>query len=275
MNKYSVRYFILILSLVYSNLIYGQNLVKNPGFELKNACPTDRGQINYCPAYNHFQTAIEWVSPLNTTPDYFNRCGTASTIKLPNLLIDGYHEPHSGDACAGITMFSGAVYKDTSDYWAEYLETRLADKLIAGHTYYVSYYICPTYHAKKVFNIIAIDNIGARLTVNMLDTICKSPMYFLNGPADIQTPTGFFITDTTEWTLISGQYTATGGEQWLTLGSFYHSNINAKMLYLPINNTDTSNSACYMLVDDVCVIDMGTAQHLLILRYIHLNCLLK
>jgi len=233
-----------------------QNLVTNPGFEQKNHCPTGRGEVSYTPYYDYFATVLDWVSPLNTTPDYFNRCGTDSSITIPHLTFDGYHEPHSGDAFAGISMFTGAPNAETKDYWSEYLETKLSSPMIAGHTYYVSYYTCMAYHSPQYYNIIAIDRIGVRLTVNMIDTQCEGPMFYVNGPADIETPAGLFITDTTNWTLISGIYHANGGEQWLTIGSFYMSKINAKLLYSPVNSLDSIHCACYMIVDDVCVTDM-------------------
>ncbi|MFI5196854.1 MAG: hypothetical protein ACHQD8_07170, partial [Chitinophagales bacterium] len=192
--------------LCYTSQVFAQNLVTNPGFELKYKCPNARSEIIYLPLYRDFPTALDWVSPLNTTPDYFNRCATDPEVKLPNLSLDGYHQPHSGDACAGISMFAGHPLRDSIDYWAEYLETRLSSPMEAGHTYYISYYVCPTNHVEKHYNIISIDNLGARLTTQMIDTICSGPMFFLTGPPDIQTPPGLFITDTINWTLVSGIY---------------------------------------------------------------------
>ncbi len=242
--------------LLYALPALGQNLVTNPGFETKNHCPKSRGEISHTPYYDYFYSVTDWVSPLNTSPDYFNRCGIDSAVTIPYLAYDGYHEPHSGDAFAGISMFTGSPNSDTTDYWSEYLETRLSSPLQTGHTYYVSYYVSLAYHAPQSFNIISIDKIGARLTVNMIDTFCKGPMFFLFGPADIETPAGTFITDTANWTLVSGIYHAKGGEQWLTIGSFYMEHINARLLYSPVNNMDRIHCTCYMLVDDVCVTDM-------------------
>ena len=249
----------LFCVLCYASQVFGQNLVTNPGFESNYKCPNARSEIIYLPVYKWFPTVLDWVSPLNTTPDYFNRCATNPEVKLPNLTLDGYHEPHSGDACAGIAMFAGHPFRNSADYWAEYLETRLSSSMEAGHTYYISYYACLTKHLEKNYNIISIDNLGARLTTQMIDTICNAPMFFLYGPPDIQTPPGIFITDTKNWTLVSGIYHATGGEQWLTIGRFYSQTFNYKILSspVPVNDFDKISSACYMLVDDVCVIDMS------------------
>src|ERR1700734_2212124 len=102
---------IFLLSLLcFALQLSGQNLVTNPGFESKYKCPTDRSEIVYLPIYMDFPTALDWVSPTNTTPDYFNTCGTNPDVKLPDLTLDGYHKPHSGDGCAGISMISSHLY---------------------------------------------------------------------------------------------------------------------------------------------------------------------
>ena len=238
--------------------VSAQNMVTNPGFEVYNNCPSQRGQINYSPGYDTFLTVRDWVDPTNTSPDYFNRCGTDSSVRLPYLSVDGYHEPHSGDACAGIAVFSGNPVLDTTDYWSEYLETRLTAPMQAGHTYYVSFYVCLTYHGRTGYNIISVDRLGARLSNNMIDTLTPPPMFFMTGEEDISSPPGQFITDTINWTLISGIYHATGGEQWLTIGRFYE--VPIKYEWLRTSELQpNSNSICYMLVDDVCTIDMSTS----------------
>ena len=256
-NRVIVFLFVCVLSY---GAAYGQNLVTNPGFESKNNCPTGRSQILASLFYNDFPTAIDWISPLNTSPDYFHRCGTDPTVKVPYLSADGFHEPHGGSAYAGISMFAGRPEKDTSDYWSEYLETRLAAPLVAGHTYYVSYYVSLSYHSRHIYNIISVDNIGARLTSQKIDTSCAGPMFYINGPPDISTPPGQYITDTAGWTLVSGIYHAAGGEAWLTLGRFFTPVVNYQFLYSSVPNPSKLSDICYMLVDDVCVTDMDSPE---------------
>ena len=261
MLKPAIIFLVSLLS--FKQVLGQQNLVTNPGFEQKYKCPENRSEILVLPTYADFPSVTDWVSAVNTTPDYFNTCGTNATVRLPELTLDGYHKPHSGDGCAGINVFAGRPLNDTVDYFSEYVETRLSAPLQAGHSYYVSYYVCLTYHSREQYNIISVDNIGARFTAQMIDTTCAGPMFFVNGPADIQTPPGLFITDTANWTLVSGVYTANGGEQWLTIGRFFTGTVNYQLLYTPeinLNPIDAVNaihSMCYMLIDDVCVIDMN------------------
>ena len=256
-KSYQVRIGLLhsfvIVAMCCTLVANGQNLVINPGFENKNHCPNDRGEITLTPTYDLFHTVTDWISACNTSPDYFNRCGGDSTVKIPFLSFDGYHQPRSGDAMAGISMFSGSPGREFEDYWSEYLETRLSSPLQAGHTYYVSYFARLTYHLPQYSHIVAIDKIGARLTEKMLDTFCKGPMFYVNGPADIETPADFFLTDTGKWEQVSGVFHAKGGEQWLTIGAFYREHANLKILYTP---PVPATWTCYMLIDDVCVTDM-------------------
>ena len=255
MHKYIRLIFLVTFALVCSP-VSGQNLVTNPGFELLNNCPTGRSQIEVSPNYDYFPTALDWISPINTTPDYFSKCGTDSSIKIPYLRYDGFHEPRNGQACAGIAVFSGAPKNIYSDYWSEFVETRLASPLIAGHDYYVCYYVSLAYHARQTANIIAMDRIGARITANRTDTFCTAPMFIMKGIPDIESPPGLFITDTASWSCISGIFHATGGEQWLTVGRFYTDPVQVVTLYNPTKQPDSIHSTCYLLLDDVCVIDM-------------------
>ena len=245
-----------ILLLCVSLPAHAQNLITNPGFEKKYKCPTGRSEVAYLPIYYGFPTVLDWVSPTNSSPDYFNECATSAEVRVPELSLDGFHKPHNGEAYAGIAMFAGSILHNTSDYWGEYLETKLSAPMQAGHSYFVSYYVCLTNHSRGSYNIISIDSIGARLTVNMIDTLCQMPMFFIYGPPDITTPPGLFITDTANWTLVSGVYHASGGEQWLTIGRFFSSTINYQLLYSPVNDVNAIHCICYMLVDDVCVTDM-------------------
>lgn len=248
---------ILIILIRCCSNSFGQNMVTNPGFESYNHCPSARGQITASPLYDTFTTVTDWVDPTLTTPDYFNRCGTDATVRLPFLKLDGYHEPRTGNGCAGISVFSGNLLNDTTDYWSEYLETRLSAPMIANHTYYVSFYVCLTYHGREYYNIISVQNIGARITTVRTDTASTGPMYYMEGMEDIQMPPGLYISDTANWTLISGIYKAQGGEQWLTIGRFYTGTINYKLIHSPTpDSPDLSTTVCYMLVDDVCTIDM-------------------
>jgi gliding motility-associated-like protein len=239
------------------NAAYCQNLVTNPGFEEYNHCPDSRSEITASPGYDTFTTALDWIDPTNTTPDYFNRCGTDSAVRLPYLTLDGYHEPRTGNGCAGFSAFAGDPGDYVTDYYSEYVETRLSSPLIAGHSYYICFYVCLTYHDRSYFNIISVNNIGAILTNDMADTTCNGPVFFMTGNEVVHTPAGFYVTDTAQWTLVSGVYHATGGEQWLTIGRFNPEPFEYIILRTAEKPPYKTHGVCYLLVDDVCAIDMN------------------
>ncbi len=83
-------------------------------------------------------------------------------------------------------------------------------------------------------------------------------MYFLNTHTYISTTNRLnfipqilystIVSDTANWTLISGMYIATGGEQYIIIGNF---NTNATTDTLPLNGSNIS----YYYIDDVSVMD--------------------
>lgn len=86
----SICFFILS-----NQVIYGQNLVPNPGFEEYEVCPTmlgDGGPLE----------AIPWYSTITGTCDYFNACNNPGPIGVP-FNFQGAQLAHGGVAYAGIS----------------------------------------------------------------------------------------------------------------------------------------------------------------------------
>lgn len=255
---------IYILCFLTCTMCKGQNMVPNPGFELYNNCPQARSGIVFSGTYTDFPTALWWVSALwNTTPDYYNTCATNPLVTLPYNTYNDYQQPHGGDACAGISMFSGYPVTLTSDY-REYLETRLSQPLVAGKKYYLSFFVNMAFHLPETANQIVIDMVGARFTDTQIKVAYPfgQPLLFLNGYPDIVNERQTYISDTAKWHNINGLYTAHGGEQWLTIGYFKDSlPISFTTLYLVEPNPDSIHSTCYMYVDDVCVTEVAEPTH--------------
>lgn len=248
---------IALSSLLLPLISAAQNLVTNPGFEQYTNCPSDRANVNFTANYDSFETVDYWENPvLNTSPDYFNTCATNPLVTVPTNLYDGYQEPHGGNGYAGIALFSGNVDNDSLDDWREYLETKLAQPLIAGHDYYLSLFVNQTMHRTEVYDIISVDKIGMQLRDNVFDTLFTSGhRFFVSGPGTIVTTPNTFITDTVNWTKIHGIYHAHGGEQWLIIGYFYDTSfINYTSIYS--QSAIRRTSICYMNIDDACVLDM-------------------
>jgi gliding motility-associated-like protein len=265
----------ILLSIAFSLrmfYVHAQNLVPNPSFEQYNNCPyiinTPFGSgfpIAYSPSYDSFPTALYWVSPIDTsTPDYYNTCDTIpggfGSVPSNNC---GYQEPHSGNAYTGVFMY----FHDPpeSDY-REYIEAKLLAPLIAGHQYTVSFYVSITegYNPGNIepYNkgVVSVDKIGAYLSNIMIDSTAPGLNGHISLTPSIESAPGWCITDTGNWTKITGVYTAHGGEQWITLGRF-EDGLPETFVVLT-NPQDTATYAyCYMYLDDVCVTDMTGQSH--------------
>jgi OOP family OmpA-OmpF porin len=99
---------IIICLLLCCSQLKAQNLVPNPSFEDYNNCPSSISNgypIAYSPAYHNFPTALYWVTPLITTPDYFNICDTTKQGHGVPDNSAGFQIPHSGNAYAGMGIW--------------------------------------------------------------------------------------------------------------------------------------------------------------------------
>ncbi len=76
---------------------------------------------------------------------------------------------------------------------------------------------------------------------------------YLNFTPQINNTT--LITDTANWTLISGQYIANGGEQYIIIGNFFPDSLTDTVAV----NPSQYFSEAYYFVDDVSVIDCTDA----------------
>jgi len=70
----------------------------------------------------------------------------------------------------------------------------------------------------------------------------------------IVSPPNVFINDTLNWTLISGDYIAHGGEKYITIGNFKPYGMTDTLQVIHHNNY----SAAYYFIDDVSVVDCTT-----------------
>ena len=229
----------------------GQNLVPNASFEETRACPKDCDYIGGVIAWNLFP---------NFSADYFHRCANAYqteeyrrknpqeeilNFSVPRNMF-GYQEAHSGNAYAGISMCNEALAvkllrpleKDTV-YRVEFLIS-LADSSNVG-TRYFGMYISET-------PIRPVTDHRMVLSGFILDT-----------PPQIQNPPDRYLTDTVNWTPITGFYTAKGGEQYIAIGGFYpyhDSLVHQIRSHRPLAKVyrSTEKQLGYYFVDDVSVV---------------------
>jgi hypothetical protein len=219
--------FILVTLIVYAKFMLGQNLVPNYSFETYTACPNAASQINL---------ATPWYGPTSNSTDYLNYC---SPTRNPSA---GTQSPRTGNGYASMWFYNPGM----TDY-KEYLQVELTDTLRSNTCYYVEFYV-------NLVNGVrfGVNNIGAHLSNQAIWTTGTG--YYLNIAPHILLPGNPIITDTVNWTRISGTYTALGGEKFITIGNFFSD-----------ANTDTLAIqgfpyyfGSYYNIEDVSVVDCSS-----------------
>jgi hypothetical protein len=227
--KYFIRFFIILLIQIvfyaFGNIYcFGQknihlnldsiyNYENNSGFQDFSECPFEPNQLDNA---KNWSRQVSFVN----TPDYFHQC-TNILYNNPNLIVGvpenfaGYQQPLTGDAYVGISISTF-----TERPLREFFHTKLKKNLEKGVEYKVGMYVSLADYAK-----FANDRFRFCLTTeNRFEKkwryskglsfdipICKSGVLFKSDT---------LITDTVNWVNIEVEYTASGGEQYLTIGVF-------------------------------------------------------
>lgn len=212
------------------------NLVPNGSFEEYDTCPSQA-----------LEFGVESWSRYRESADYFNVCANSDTLSHPCNLwggcfsvpcnVWGCQEPSTGNGYAGVVGFQifNPIYR-------EIFGTQLIEALTVGQTYYVSFKASPgygRYFGTKWFS----NKLGVKFSINE---------YNLSNPPPIDNfahlYTNDIISDTLNWTTISGTFIADAPYEYIMLGNFFDD-----------EHTDTLNSGynnpnySYYYIDDVCV----------------------
>ncbi|CAN5482845.1 hypothetical protein BH11BAC2_BH11BAC2_13090 [soil metagenome] len=235
--KYTHQLVLLcVLSLIYTTAEAQLNLVPNASFEVYDTCPYSiSGTV-----YKGIEYAIPWFQPNNNgnSTDLFNACDTSINLCSVPYNYEGFQVAKTGIGYGG--FISGII--NFSNPYREYLEVELTDTLIAGNKYCVEYYIS---HAN--FSDRSTDNISAYISNA---AVFGTDYLRLNYVPQINSPVGVVIDDTLNWVQVYGEYIATGGERFMTIGNF-STDSNTTLVF---NNYGTHPYA-YYYIDDVSVID--------------------
>ncbi len=211
-----------IISCTFALQSKAQNLVPNPSFEDTVSCPLFGG-------IEQVSQSLGW-SAYRETPDYHHKCDIGAT---------DYQTPADGDAyCALISINRGAL---GSNNYKEIIGRNLSSPLVVGVKYHVSLKV-----SLWDFSDCAINNIGVLFTM--------FPYTFSN-PVPINNYAHVFssniISDTENWIVISGSFTADSAYKYIAVGSFFADSV---IDYTHTNNSvDSSACSALYFVDDVCV----------------------
>ena len=187
------------------------NYVKNPSFEEYTECPSTLDGLNKC---KHWRRIIDVVD----SPNYFHRCANKYigyyeiTAGVPRNAF-GYQEPRTGDGYAGICTFG-------KDYYKEYINTKLKLPLKEGVVYKIGMYVSlsnKSKYANDRFTFCLTKKPELEIRSRRYKGVTSHHIICPNG---ILYKSDTLITDTINWVNIEVEYTAMGGEEFLTIGVF-------------------------------------------------------
>ena len=225
-----IRYFrrvnkaIIILFILVSNLIVGQNLVPNPSFENYVQCPNTSNLFS-------LNMAFPWESAIVNSTDYWHQC---NTVDFPQINVT----PYSGGGIAGFYTINGYG----GDY-REYLQVLLNDTLKQDSCYYFECFLLLSRASSTsssemgvLFSLSPITN-GVGMFNSLVDTI----PHIENNKTN--------LLDTLNWMRINGIYKSIGNEAYLLFGNFYPDSLTDT---IPGPNYDPFNPSAitYFWVDD-------------------------
>ncbi len=224
--------------LLFNISVQGQvNLVLNPSFEIHSDCGTFFW-------YNCSGSAIaSWDSPTFGSPDWFDTCGNLGSYGMPQNYA-GYQYPHGANAYGGFGIQNNPAGN-------EYVQGDLSTALLNGKMYCVTFYI-----SLGDSQWYATSKLGAYLSPlavcrpNTLNVLPYTPQV-LNLSTNL-------LSDKINWVPVSGEFTAVGGEQFITIGSF-----DSVTPYTYVGNGglawNTPNLS-YYYIDDVSVREITLAK---------------
>jgi hypothetical protein len=210
------------------------NLVPNPSFEEYDLCPDEQGQVYRAKYWNSF----------GNSPDYFNSCSPLWEYSTPNNLI-GYQYAYNGNSYIGAVTFS--TYDTTSLINEnEYIGTKLLEPLAIGQKYFVNLYVSLSELAGA-----SNSNLGVLFTTKnfSVDSFCPQPCIgfsFLE-PNYAHVYYTQIISDSINWTNISGSFIADSAYEYIIIGNFFSNNIQYDTFPSPNGNV------AYYYIDNIYV----------------------
>ncbi len=243
----------MILHLCCYSLTAQVNYVLNPSLEQYSRCPIAGAQIMFALHWSSIDTnwyIIDTLGNPDCSSSYCNTCDTfsSSLIAFPVNPWFSHSYPRSGNGMAEVLMFVDSSLPAGS-YERDYLQGRLYQPLIPGHSYCVTFYVMQNQGGAAY----AINHIGAYLDKGQIDT-ALSTCGSVQTQYTPQVVENSIINDTLNWTKVEGSFIANGTERFITIGNFYDLTNTAHF----VSNTHALGGGSYYLVDDVSVIETGT-----------------
>lgn len=227
--KYRLLFLLLLLT---GSFCRAQNLVPNPSFE----------DFNYCPHYTDDRYAWQFWTSFGGTPDVFNIC--SDSIGGVPVNFPGKQIPATGNSYGGLII----VCADFNP-WHEYLAVPFTDFLVEGVKYFVSIKVSLADCSSHASN-----NLGIGFSTDSFPQSSYTLLFNDTLTSYLKINSQAIITDSMNWTTISGSFTADSAYKYLVIGNFTG--------YRSTNTIALGNNClyetAYYYIDDVCVTSDST-----------------
>ncbi len=215
-----------------------QNLVPNYSFEQYTQCPDNENEVSYSTGWKSYYAS----------PDYYNVCATNPWVSIPYNIGSSYQPAATGAAYCGFYAYWSPISGNGYINLREHIGRQLASPMQIGTKYYVSFKVSLAYNGWSAD--CATNNIGMKFSSVPYDIYAdsagSSPL--VNNFAHIYDTT--LISDTVNWTTISGSFVADSTYNYLIIANFFKdANTDTVLLNFP------SQTYCfaYYYVDDIYV----------------------
>lgn len=235
-HSFTSTLFVLLIT----SICFSQNLVLNGSFEDTEKCVAYIGR---------FDKVLNWSKPNRGTTDLFNDC-IKSEAGIPKN-YNGNQRALDGHNYAGIYTFSNHDYR-------EYIQGRTTKRLEKGKKYKLTFHISlaeksdfaiknfAVLLSKNQLNFYNSDKISSRLLKK--DKSNKYKLYPIENKR--------YYDNTERWIPIEVTFTASGYEEYITIGNF---NRNSKTDKIKISRIISQNIS-YYYIDDVSLVDLASQE---------------
>jgi hypothetical protein len=228
--NFLTKYIFAACCLLLAASSYTQNLVPNGSFE----------DTTNCSLGTEIYRTSPWQEPTGGTSDWFNPCTSKPSGSDVPQNDFGWQNAQGGASYAGFILYVNGLY------YREYIQAQLLDTLVAGTKYWVSFHVNLADSSEY-----AIKEIGAYFSDTAVYSSDIIPL-----PYTPQVKSGnTFLDDKINWTLISGTFIATGGEQFITLGNFQDS---TTIDTLNVGGSGIGEWTSYYYIDNICISNDST-----------------
>jgi len=240
------------------------NLVPNPGFEFNTA---EYNNVGLPPDTSFINSRMCWIAPTSVGNAIYNIYNTSNYYTY-------YFKAHAGISAGAIeTSLSYRGYALWLNGWLDsvgdqrtFQQTHLLQPLVAGTTYYFTMYIGeykstdPNLRGDDV-----LGNMGVYFSANKLSNYTYTNYGGSHGGLSV-TPQIRFVNwdiplfDTVMYAKLTAVYTATGGEQYMTIGNF---DFFSQQHFVYVSPRSTAlhiaySGSGYPLIDDISLVSDTT-----------------